>query len=61
MSKAGKRILTSVREALAFVEGTADKRRFKVHVPERPDVAVIRHRVPSPAKAGEGAERKRGG
>ncbi|MSO85543.1 MAG: hypothetical protein EXR02_08630 [Rhodospirillales bacterium] len=61
MSKAGKRILTSVREALAFVEGKADKRRFKVHVPESLNVAAIRRSVPSPAVAGEGAERKRGG
>ena len=61
MSEAGKRILASVREALAFVEGKADKRRFRVHAPKRLDVTAIRRRVPSPAKAGEGAERKRGG
>lgn len=45
MSKSGKRILASAREALAFVEGRADKRRFKVHVPERLDVAVIRGKL----------------
>lgn len=45
MSKAGKRILGSVREALAFVEGKADKRRFKVHIPERLDVAAIRGKL----------------
>ena len=45
MSKAGKRILASVREALAFVEGKADKRRFRVHVPESLDVAAIRRKL----------------
>lgn len=45
MSKAGKRILASVHEALAFVEGKANKRRFKVHIPERLDVAAIRGKL----------------
>ncbi len=44
MSKAGKRIISSARQALAFVRGEAVK-GFRVHIPEEIDVRAIRRRA----------------
>jgi len=44
VSKAGKRILSSVRNAHAFARGE-DTKRFVVHVPEKVDVCAIRKRL----------------
>lgn len=44
MSKAGKRILSSVRKARAFARGETDK-GFVVHVPEEVNVRAIRRRL----------------
>ncbi len=45
MTRAGKRILESARQALAYVEGEADPAGFRVHVPEDIDVREIRKKV----------------
>ena len=46
MSKrAFDRIKAGLDDARAYLEGTADKRRFKVHVPEKMDVKKIRTRL----------------
>lgn len=44
MSKAGSRILASVRSARAFARGDVTK-GFVVHVPEEVDVRAIRQRL----------------
>jgi putative transcriptional regulator len=44
MSKAGRRILSSVRKARAFARGESDK-GFVVHVPEEVNVRAIRKRL----------------
>jgi putative transcriptional regulator len=44
MSKAGKRILSSVRKARAFARGETDK-GFVAHVPEKIDVRAIREQL----------------
>jgi putative transcriptional regulator len=44
MSKAGRRILSSVRKARAFARGETDK-GFVVHVPDEVDVRAIRKRL----------------
>ena len=44
MSKAGKRILRSVRKARAFARGETDE-GFAVHVPDTVDVRAIRKRL----------------
>lgn len=44
MSKAGKRILGSVRKARAFARGETSE-GFVVHVPEEVDVRAIRKRL----------------
>lgn len=44
MSKAGKRILESVRQARAFVRGETSE-GFVVHVPEKVNVRAIRKRL----------------
>ena len=44
MSKAGKRILSSVRKARAFARGETDK-GFVVHVPDEVNVRAIRKRL----------------
>jgi putative transcriptional regulator len=44
MSKAGKRILSSVRQARAFVRGETDK-GVVVHVPDEVNVRAIRKRL----------------
>lgn len=43
MTKAGKRIIASAREAAAYAEGTAAE-GYVVHVPEAIDVKAIRER-----------------
>jgi putative transcriptional regulator len=44
-----KRAFTKIKagldDARAYLEGTADKRRYRVHVPERVDVRKIRARL----------------
>jgi putative transcriptional regulator len=45
MSEAGKRILTSARQALAFARGEADAPAFRVHVPAAIDVRRIRRKA----------------
>ena len=46
MSKrAFDKIMQGVEEARAYLEGTADKRRYRVHVPEKVDVKRIRRRL----------------
>ena len=44
MSKAGRRILSSVRKARAFARGETTK-GFVVHVPDEVDVRAIRKRL----------------
>ena len=44
MSKAGRRILSSVRKVRAFARGEADE-GFVVHVPNEVDVRAIRKRL----------------
>lgn len=44
MSKAGKRIIASVRKARAFVRGETDN-GFVVHVPDAVNVRAIRKRL----------------
>ena len=45
MSKAGSRILTSARQALAYATGEADTSQYGVHVPEHLDARTIRQKV----------------
>src|SRR5258708_3741269 len=46
MSKrAFNKIMQGVEEARAYLEGTADKSRYRVHVPEKVDVKKIRRRL----------------
>ena len=46
MSKrAFDRIKAGLDDARAYLEGTADKRRYRVHVPEKMDVKKIRMRL----------------
>jgi len=46
MSKrAFNKIMQGIGEARAYLEGTADKRRYCVHVPERVNVKRIRQRL----------------
>ncbi|HYB57690.1 MAG TPA: helix-turn-helix domain-containing protein [Alphaproteobacteria bacterium] len=44
MSKAGRRIIESAKEARAFVRGEMTE-GFKVHVPERIDVRAVRKKT----------------
>jgi putative transcriptional regulator len=46
MSKrAFDKIMQGIGEASAYLEGTADKRRYRVHVPEKVNVKKIRRRL----------------
>ena len=46
MSKrAFNKIMQGIEEARAYLDGTADKRRYRVHVPEKVDVRKIRTRL----------------
>ncbi|MBZ0302247.1 MAG: helix-turn-helix domain-containing protein [Anaerolineae bacterium] len=42
MSKAGKRLIESAKQALAFAEGTADPSEYRVTIPDDIDVKRIR-------------------
>jgi putative transcriptional regulator len=42
MSRAGKRLIESAEQALAFVEGRAAEKAYRVHIPEEIDVRKIR-------------------
>lgn len=43
--RAFDRIKAGLDDARAYLEGTADKRRYKAHVPEKMDVKKIRTRL----------------
>lgn len=46
MSKAAfEKIKAGLESAKAYVDGTADKRKYRVHVPEKVDVRKIRRRL----------------
>ncbi|MGA3071082.1 MAG: helix-turn-helix domain-containing protein [Terracidiphilus sp.] len=45
MSKVGKGIIRGLEQALAFVEGTAKKGTYVVHIPPEIDVRAIRSRL----------------
>lgn len=45
MSKAGRRIIKSAREALAFARGKADRGAYGVHIPDEIDVRAIRRKI----------------
>ena len=45
MSEAGKRIVRSARQALAFARREADPEAYRVHVPEAIDVRAIRRKI----------------
>src|SRR6266404_3890742 len=46
MSKrAFDKIVQGIAEAHTYLEGTADKRRYRVHVPQKVDVKKIRQRL----------------
>ena len=42
MSEAGKRLIESAEQALAFAEGHVDRNAYRVHIPEAIDVRHIR-------------------
>jgi putative transcriptional regulator len=42
MSKAGKRLIESAEQALAFAAGRADEQSYRIHIPEEIDVRKIR-------------------
>jgi hypothetical protein len=45
VSCAGRRLIESANEALAFAEGRADPGRYGVHLPDEIDVRTIRPKV----------------
>jgi putative transcriptional regulator len=45
LSRAGRRLIESAHEALAYAEGRADLHRYGVHVPDEIDVRAIRQKV----------------
>lgn len=45
MSKVAESIRCGLHEAVAYVEGKADERGYRIHVPERIDVKAIRTRL----------------
>ena len=45
MSKAANSIRRGLREAVAYAEGKADARAYRIHVPEKIDVKAIRMRL----------------
>ncbi len=46
MSKrAFNKIMQGIEEARAYLEGSADKRRYRVHVPDKVNVRKIRRRL----------------
>lgn len=45
MSEIGESILRGLEEALAYAEGRADPKTYRVHVPQRVDVKAIRAKL----------------
>ncbi|MSP50002.1 MAG: helix-turn-helix domain-containing protein [Alphaproteobacteria bacterium] len=45
MTKVADDIRRGLKQAVAYAKGTADKKRYRVHVPERIDVRAIRRRL----------------
>jgi putative transcriptional regulator len=45
IKRAFNKIMQGIEEAGAYLDGTADKRRYRVHVPEKVDVRKIRIRL----------------
>jgi len=45
VSKLGKRLIASAKEARRIAQGKADPATFRSHVPQRVDVAAIRKRT----------------
>jgi putative transcriptional regulator len=45
MSKVADGIRRGLKEAVAYAEGKADKRGYRIHVPEKIDVKAIRTRL----------------
>ncbi len=45
MTKAGKSILKGLEQALAYANGTADRRAYRVTIPPRVNVRAIRRRM----------------
>ncbi len=43
--KVADRLESSLRQALAFVEGTADESQYRVHIPREIDVRAIRDKL----------------
>jgi putative transcriptional regulator len=43
--RAFDKIMDGIDQARAYLDGTADKRRYRVHVPENVDVKKIRKRL----------------
>jgi putative transcriptional regulator len=43
--RAFKKIMEGIEDARAYLEGTADRRRYRVHVPQKVDVKKIRRRL----------------
>lgn len=43
--KVAERIERGLRQALAFVDGTADVSQYRVHIPREIDVRAIRHKL----------------
>ena len=43
--RAFNKILAGIDDARAFLDGSADKERYRVHVPEKVDVKKIRTRL----------------
>jgi len=39
------KIMQGIEEARTYLDGTADKRRYRIHVPEKVDVKRIRRRL----------------
>jgi putative transcriptional regulator len=44
-TRAFKKVMAGLDDARAYLEGTADERRYRVHVPARVDVKKIRRRL----------------
>jgi putative transcriptional regulator len=45
MSKAADSIRRGLKEAVAYAEGKADERAYRIHVPQKIDVKAIRTRL----------------
>jgi putative transcriptional regulator len=45
MSKLGKRLIASAKEARRIAQGKADPATYRVHIPDQIDVAAIRRRT----------------